>query len=110
MANTKTIQVPIAGGMREDLSEHMAPPGTLRAATNVRFPIAGEVESRRGTTALSASSNADVAWSTLGDCEFAHGIPGGFVVGAEGFSYLYDFGKDRLHACGSYSNALPHGV
>lgn len=110
MAQNKTIQMPIVGGMRQDLSEHMAPPGTLVDAKNVRFPVSGEVESRRGTTALSASSNADVAWSTLGDCEFAQGIPGGFIVGAEGFSYLYDFDKDRLHVCGSYSNALPYGV
>jgi hypothetical protein len=110
MAQNKTIHVPVTPGMREDLSPHLAPPGTIKSATNVRFPIAGEVESRRGTLALSVTTSADVAWSGLGEPEFAQGIPGGFVVGTKGFSYLFDFGQDRLHACGSYSNAVPYGV
>jgi hypothetical protein len=110
MAVGPVIHVPVTPGMREDLSPHLAPVGTIKNAVNVRFPIAGEVESRRGTLALSVTTSADVALSSLSTAEFAQGIPGGFVVGAEGLSYIYDFGKDRLHAAGSYSNAVPHGV
>lgn len=108
MAATKTLHVPITGGMRQDLSEHMAPVGTLVDAVNVRLSTSEEVEARPGTQALSAATDADV---TLGDIWTGLGVlgevPGGFVVGSEGFAYRYDFAQARLHVAGSYGNAEP---
>jgi len=112
MAQTKTLSVPITGGIREDLSEHMAPPGTLTNAENVRFPIDGEVEARRGTTALAIATSADVPYSGIldsGGPDFLAAVPGGFVFGAQGYSYRYDLTKNRVHAVGSYANAIPAG-
>jgi hypothetical protein len=111
MAQQKTITVPVIAGMREDLSPHMAPPGTLSNAENVRFPIGGEVESRRGTTALSIATSAAVTYASLNTAgpDYLERVPGGFVFGVKGFGYRYDFGKSRVHVAGSYGNALPIG-
>lgn len=112
MVQTKTISVPVAPGMREDLSPHAAPPGTLTIAQNVRFPVVGEVESRRGTTALSVATSADVTYDDVianDGPDFLQATPGGFVFGAQGFGFRYDFDKSRVHVAGSYSNAVPQG-
>jgi hypothetical protein len=112
MSQSKTIHVPVTPGMREDLSPHAAPPGTLTIAENVRFPVAGEVESRRGTTALSVATSADVSYDdviTNDGPDFLQAVPGGFVFGAQGYGFRYDFGQSRAHAAGSYSDAVPHG-
>lgn len=110
MAQNKTIQMPIVGGMRQDLSEHMAPPGTLVDAKNVRFTTEGEVESRRGTTALNVETGAEVTYdfaiANTGP-DYLQRVPGGFVVGSQGVGYRYDFGKSRLHLAGGYSAAMP---
>lgn len=108
MAQTNKLDVPITGGIRQDLSEHMAPPGTLVDATNVRFSTQGEVESRPGTTALSAATDADTTLAEIWNgTSLLDSVPGGFVVGSAGFSYRYDFAKARLHVAGSYANAEP---
>lgn len=112
MAQAKTVQVPILGGMREDISPHMAPPGTLVNAENVRFPVGGEVESRRGTTVLSVATSANVSYDDVinnDGPDFLEAVPGGFVFGAQGYGFRYDATKGRVHACGSYANALPQG-
>ncbi len=112
MAQAKTIQVPITPGMRQDLSEHAAPVGTLTDALNVRFPTVGEVESRPGTNALSMANDATSSYVTLlsGGPGVIGRVPGGFYIGAEGFGFRYDFGKSRLFQSGSYSNAEPLGI
>ena len=111
MAVGPVIHVPVTAGMREDLSPHMAPPGTLKTATNVRFPISGEVESRRGTTALSGATDAGLSYPNI---DATPGVmaqcPDGFLVGRDGFGFRYSLAKDRLHVGGSYANAEPLGV
>lgn len=113
MVAAKTLQVPITNGIRQDLSEHQAPPGTIMDALNVRFSAVGEVESRPGTRALSMATDANVTYSTMltsdGPGVLAR-VPGGFVIGAQGYGYRYDQAKERLHVGGSYSNAEPLGV
>jgi len=112
MSQAKPTSVPVTPGMREDLSPHNAPPGTIVDAKNVRFPVAGEVEARRGTVALSAATSADVSYDDLianDGPDFLEQVPGGFVVGKNGFAFRYDHGKNRLHVAGSYANAVPFG-
>ncbi len=113
MSQAKTIPVPISGGMRQDVSRKMAPPGTLFNALNVRFGTVGEVAARAGTNALSAlSTGGDPFYSDVLEsdgCDFVAPCSGGFVVGAQGFSYRYDSAKGRLFAAGSYSCAVPYG-
>lgn len=98
------------GGVREDLSPHLAPPGTLRVARNVRFPVASEARARRGTTALSIATAAGVSYAdVLADDgpDFLAPCPGGFVFGCQGYGFRYDFAKGRVHVAGSYSHAVP---
>lgn len=97
--------------MRQDISEHMAPPGTITFAKNVRFSVDGEVRARPGTNALSAATDANVTYATANDGEcLLERAPGGFVVGSQGFGYRYDLSKDRLHVGGCYGNAEPLGL
>lgn len=112
MAQTKTLPVGIAGGMREDISEHNAPPGTLVDAKNVRFSTVGEVEARPGTVALSIATDTDVTYLEAFGNEpgVLAPLPGGFYVGAQGFGFRYDDAKERLHISGSYANAEPRGI
>lgn len=110
---TKPLSVPVLPGMREDVSPHLAPPGTLSYASNCRFAIAGEVQARRGTQALSAATDCDLPYATVANGagpELLERVPGGFLVGSRGFGYRYDHDKDRLHIAGSYANAEPLGV
>lgn len=113
MAQAKTLSVPVMPGMREDLSPHAAPVGTLSNAENVRFPVGGEVESRRGSTALSVATSAEISYAMLNadavGPDYLEGIGGGFIFGIKGFGFRYDFGKNRVHVAGSYGNALPKG-
>lgn len=113
MPNQNTPSVGITGGMREDLSPHMAPPGTLVAARNVRFAYAGEAQARPGTQALAIATSADVPYASVAGTEgpdFIAPVPGGFVFGAQGYGYRYDFLKSRVFADGSYANAVPKGI
>lgn len=113
MAQTKPVSVPVLPGMREEMSEHLAPPGTLRVARNVRFPVGGEVHSRRGTRALPIATSAAVTYAeavaSSDGPDYLAPCPGGFVFGAAGFGYRYDFAKGRVFADGSYANAVPKG-
>jgi hypothetical protein len=111
MAQADRLAVPVMPGMREDVSEHIAPPGTIRYAKNVRFPVVGEVQARRGTVALPAATSADVAYSSslASGPDFLAPCPGGFLFGAQGFGYRYDLAQGRVHAAGSYANAIPEG-
>jgi len=112
MAQSKPLSVPVSPGMRQDLSEHMSPPGTLTYAKNVRFPIQGEAQARGGTTALSTATSANVTYATTGTFgpDYLAAVPGGFVFGAQGFGYRYDAAQGRVHTQGSYANAMPEGV
>ncbi len=113
MPNRDKLEVGIIGGMRQDLSEHNAPPGTIVDALNVRFSAVGEVEARPGTDALSFATDCDVAYTDIltgtGEPTLAR-LPGGFFVGLEGYGFRYDATKARLHASASYANAEPRGV
>jgi len=104
MAQTKTMEVPVIPGMRQDLSSRVAPPGTLSYAKNVRFPIQGEVEARPGTTALDSSSQALMPYSTImtgNGPDYLARVLGGFLFGWGGFGFRYDFGKSHAHVAGS---------
>ena len=97
--------------MREDLSEHLAPLGTLTYAQNVRFPQSGEAIARPGTRALSGATSAQIVPLTVsnGPLDYLQGCPGGFLFGCSGFGFRYDFVQGRVHVAGSYANALPLG-
>jgi hypothetical protein len=109
MASPKTLQVPVTAGMRQDLSEHMAAPGTLTYAKNVRFLIDGEVQARSGSTALVSTSNAEIGYDTLCTAgpDYLARVPGGFVFGCKGFGFRYDFSQSQIQVAGSYGNAVP---
>jgi hypothetical protein len=111
MANTKPLSVPVLPGVREDLSEHVAPLGTLRVAKNVRFPYQGEVQCRRGTRALAIATSAAITYASLAGAgpEYLAPCPGGFMFGSQGLGFRYDLDKNRVHVAGSYGNALPKG-
>lgn len=111
MPNRDKLDIGVTGGMRQDLSEHNAPIGTIVDALNVRFSAVGEVEARPGTDALSFASDADVGYSDILDGVGLTGrVPGGFLVGSHGYGFRYDAAKGRLHPAASYSNAEPLGV
>lgn len=112
MAQSKTISVPIQGGMREDVSELSAAPGTITYAQNVRFGTVGEVEARPGTVALSAAVSASHSYSSLVSAGLGAlaSMGNGFFVGTQGFGFRYDHEQERLNVGGSYSNAEPLGV
>lgn len=112
MALTKPVSVPVGPGVHEEVSEHLAPLGTLIVAKNVRFPLSGEVQARRGTRSLSVATSADITYASLvagAGPDYLRGCPGGFLFGVKGFGYRYDFGESRVHVAGSYGNALPSG-
>lgn len=107
------LTVPVLPGMRQDVSPHLAPVGTLTSARNVRFPVQGEAQARCGTAALSAATDCDVTYSQAlsgSEVAFAKQCPGGFLVGCNGYGYRYSADAERLHASGSYANAEPLGV
>jgi len=108
---TKPLSVPVLPGMREDVSTHLAPIGTLTYARNCRFPVMGEVHARRGSEALSAACDAEIDFAEVlnGKVSLAR-LPGGFAANCQGFGYRYDLEQDRLHIGGSYANAEPLGV
>jgi hypothetical protein len=112
MPNRDKMEIAITGGMRQDLSEHNAPPGTIVDALNVRFAAVGEVEARPGTTALSVASDCDVGYAGLAGANpgLLARLPSGFAIGAEGYGFRYDAAKERLHIGASYANAEPLGV
>ena len=111
MASGKTLHVPVTGGIRQDIADNAAPPGTLKTAQNVRFPADGEIEARPGTVSLSLATDAPVAFSALNESiATLQRCKSGFFIGAEGFGYNYDQSTNRLHTAGSYSNAEPLGI
>lgn len=111
MPNRDKMEIAITGGMRQDLSEHNAPPGTIVDALNVRFAAVGEVEARPGTTALSVATDADVGYTDiLDEASLLGRVPGGFIIGSKGYGFRFDAAKGRLHSAASYANAEPLGV
>ena len=98
--------------MRQDISEHAAPVGTLIDALNVRFTTVNEVESRPGTNALSMANDAHTSYVALlsGGPGALGRVPNGFYIGAKGFGFRYDFGQGRLFQSASYANAEPLGI
>lgn len=110
MAQTNPISVPVLPGVREDVSTHLAPVGTLTRAKNVRFPVGGEAQARPGTTALSVATDATYTPEALGwDVDYLCACPGGFLFGVKGFGFRYDLAQRRVHTSGSYGNAIPTG-
>jgi hypothetical protein len=113
MAQGPVIHVPVIAGMRQDVSRHLAPPGTLVSANNVRFPIQGEVEARPGTTALPIATDAEVTYASalaIDGVGLLARAPDGFFAGSSGYGYRYDATNERLHVGGSYANAEPLGT
>ena len=111
MPSAKVLEVPVGNGMRQDISAHRAPPGTLTYAKNVRFTTDGEVRARSGTTELSSATSADVTYDEVANGEpFIQRLPDSFYVGCAGYGYRFDLDKDRLHVGGSYGNAEPLGI
>lgn len=109
---TSLLELPVTPGMREDVELHAAPPGTIVFARNLRFPRPGVAQSRRGTTGLTDTVDADISFeqafllSPAGQ-DFLEPVPGGFICGAQGYGYRYDFGQSRLHVDGSYASMVP---
>lgn len=96
--------------MRQDLDSIDAPPGTLAAAANVRFPFSrGAAIPRPGTAAIPSDTvNNAAALTDSGEdigALFAVGDAGALAVG--GTVFAFDEIAQKFDVQGSYSTALP---
>lgn len=107
-SGSKTQTIDLLPGIREDIDENSAPPGTLRVAKNVRYGRMGGIYPRYGTkritTASTASAHSLVAFRNTGPICSLGDIG---MLGVAGKMFARDATGSIFDFAGLYSSCLP---
>lgn len=104
----KAEEIILLPGMRQDIANSMAPPGTLATAVNVRYGKAGAISVRRGTTAVSSATHGTQhEIQNSGGLSFLSTAGGLAMLGtAQGKIFTLD-SLGQFNFAGRFSSCLP---
>jgi hypothetical protein len=102
------MHVPFLPGIRQDIARQLAPPGTLTAATNVRYGRQGGIFPRPGTASIgTGTDNADHIISTSQSIGWINTVGNVGLIGSAGKAFAYDETGSRFRFQGMYASAEP---
>lgn len=107
-ASKGPLDIQFLPGIRQDLSAHVAPPGTLKSARNVRYGRQGGIFPRPGTSSLGTTTDtATHIISSAGEVGWINTVGSVGLVGASGKAFAYDDVSSRFRFRGMYSSVQP---